>query len=94
MVGTAATRLGWEPEAWKEYLYWQQADPKMVERINELIRDALRHPFEGIGKPEPLRNQLKGQWSRRITQEHRLVYRVEGNDENRTLIILQCRFHY
>lgn len=87
-------RLGWEPDAWKEYLHWQQADPKMVERINELIRDALRHPFEGIGKPEPLRNQLKGQWSRRITQEHRLVYRVEGNEHNKALIILQCCFHY
>jgi antitoxin YefM len=59
--------LGWEPDGWKQYSYWQQNDPKMVSRINELIKDALRHPFEGIGKPQPLRNQLEGQWSRRIT---------------------------
>jgi toxin YoeB len=84
--------LGWEPDGWKQYIYWQQNDPKMVSRINELIKDALRHPFEGIGKPEPLRNQLKGQWSRRITQEHRLVYRVDS--ERQMLIVLQCRFHY
>jgi toxin YoeB len=86
--------LGWEPEGWREYLYWQEHDPKVLARINELIKDALRHPFEGIGKPEPLRNQLKGHWSRRITQEHRLVYKVEGEGERRMLIILQCRFHY
>ncbi|WP_105384250.1 Txe/YoeB family addiction module toxin [Neorhizobium alkalisoli] len=85
--------LVWEPEAWREYIYWQETDPKIVIRINELIKDALRHPFEGIGKPEPLRNQLKGQWSRRITQEHRLVYRVEDVGEPR-LVVLQCRFHY
>ncbi len=86
--------LAWEPTGWSEYLYWQQTDAKMLVRINELIKDALRHPFEGIGKPEPLRNQLKGQWSRRITQEHRLVYRVEGEGERQTLTVLQCRFHY
>ncbi|MCJ9752036.1 Txe/YoeB family addiction module toxin [Neorhizobium sp. BETTINA12A] len=86
--------LVWEPEGWREYVSWQETDPKMVGRINELIRDILRHPFEGIGKPEPLRNQLKGQWSRRITQEHRLVYRVENSSDQPRLIILQCRFHY
>ncbi len=86
--------LGWSPQGWRDYLHWQQSDLKMVSRINELIRDALRHPFEGIGKPEPLRNQMKGQWSRRITQEHRLVYKVEGEGERRMLIVLQCRFHY
>lgn len=86
--------LGWGPEGWRDYLCWQEHDRKMLARINELIRDALRHPFEGIGKPEPLRNQLKGQWSRRITQEHRLVYKIEGEGERRMLIILQCRFHY
>lgn len=86
--------LGWEPDGWREYLYWQQTDTRMVSRINDLIKDALRHPFEGIGKPEPLRNQLKGQWSRRITQEHRLVYRIDVAGDRRMLIILQCRFHY
>jgi toxin YoeB len=86
--------LVWHVGGWDDYLYWQENDRKIVVRINELLRDALRHPFEGIGKPEPLRNQLKGQWSRRITQEHRLVYRVEGEGERQMLIVLQCRFHY
>ncbi|MCW0001668.1 Txe/YoeB family addiction module toxin [Pararhizobium sp. YC-54] len=84
----------WEPAGWNEYIYWQETDPKVVLRINDLIRDMLRHPFEGIGKPEPLRNQLKGYWSRRITQEHRLVYKVEGPSEKRVLIVVQCRSHY
>lgn len=86
--------LAWEPEALREYIYWQETDPKIVIRINELIKDALRHPFEGMGKPEPLRNQLKGQWSRRITREHRLVYRVENVGGEPRLVVLQCRFHY
>lgn len=86
--------LMWEPASWKEYIYWQETDPKMVVRINDLIKDALRHPFEGIGKPEPLRNQLRRHWSRRITKEHRLVYRVEGEGEKQMLIIIQCRSHY
>lgn len=86
--------LGWEPGGWKDYLYWQEHDPRVLARINDLIRDALRHPFEGTGKPERSRNQLNGQWSRRITQEHRLVYKVEGEGDRRILIILQCRFHY
>ncbi|NTF42785.1 Txe/YoeB family addiction module toxin [Rhizobium rhizogenes] len=86
--------LAWHAHAWEDYLYWQEKDRKIAIRINELLRDALRHPFEGLGKPEPLRNQLKGQWSRRITQEHRLIYRVEGEGERQTLIVLQCRFHY
>jgi toxin YoeB len=86
--------LVWEPDGWREYIFWQESDPKIAARINELIKDTLRHPFEGLGKPEPLRNQLKGQWSRRITQEHRLVYRVEKVGDRRLLTILQCRFHY
>lgn len=86
--------LGWHVRAWEDYLYWQDNDRKIVSRINELLRDTMRHPFEGLGKPEPLRNQLKGQWSRRITQEHRLIYRVEGDGERQTVIVLQCRFHY
>lgn len=94
MPSGKAYLLVWEPEGWREYIFWQETDPKMVVRINELIKDTLRHPFEGIGKPEPLRNQLKGQWSRRITQEHRLVYRVENGNDQPRLIILQCRFHY
>ncbi len=86
--------LVWHAHGWDDYLYWQENDRKIVVRINEILRDALRHPFEGIGKPEPLRNQLKGQWSRRITQEHRLIYRVEGEGERQMLIALQCRFRY
>lgn len=86
--------LGWEPVGWQDYLYWQQNEPRMIGRINDLIKDTLRHPFEGIGKPEPLRHQLKGAWSRRITQEHRLVYRVDREGERQMLVILQCRFHY
>ena len=80
----------WLPGGWADYLHWQEQDRKTLHRINEVIRDALRNPFTGIGKPEPLRGNLKGWWSRRITQEHRLVYRVE----NGTLIVMQCRFHY
>ncbi len=87
-------KIAWEPGGWEDYLYWQQQDTKILSRINELIKDARRHPFDGIGKPEPLRNQLKGLWSRRITHEHRLVYMVHGSGDNQTLLILQCRFHY
>ncbi len=83
-------RLMWLPGGWEDYLYWQQQDRKTLKRINELIRDTLRTPFSGIGKPEPLKGNLSGWWSRRISQEHRLVYRVEG----KMLVILQCRFHY
>jgi toxin YoeB len=87
-------KIAWEPDAWQEYLHWQQTDRKVLARINALIRDILRHPFEGIGKPEPLRHQLKGQWARRITQEHRLVYKVEGEGDGLVVTVLQCRFHY
>jgi toxin YoeB len=66
----------------------------MLARINELIKDGLRNPFGGIGKPEPLRGNLKGWWSRRITQEHRLVYRVRGTGDEQALEIASCRFHY
>ena len=83
-------RLTWLPTGWEDYLYWQSADRKTLLRINELIRDTMRSPFAGIGKPEPLKSNLSGWWSRRITQEHRLVYRVDGD----ALVILQCRFHY
>lgn len=80
----------WLPSGWADYLWWQENDRKILARVNELIRDALRNPHTSIGKPEPLKGNLKGWWSRRITQEHRLVYRFE----NDTVIVLQCRFHY
>jgi toxin YoeB len=76
--------------AWDDYLYWQEMDKKIVRKINDLIKAITRDPFEGIGKPEPLKHTYAGCWSRRITDEHRLVYRVDGQ----TLVILQLRFHY
>ncbi|CAM4312605.1 MULTISPECIES: Txe/YoeB family addiction module toxin [Corynebacterium] len=83
-------QLVWTPHAWEEYLYWQQKDRKILKRVNELLKDTLRDPFEGIGKPEPLKYGISGAWSRRITEEHRLVYMAEGD----SLIILQARYHY
>ena len=83
-------RLVFTPNGWSDYTYWLAADRQTLKRINRLIDDALRDPVSGIGKPEPLRHMLSGAWSRRITEEHRLVYLVEGDD----LIILQARFHY
>ncbi|MBK6282857.1 MAG: Txe/YoeB family addiction module toxin [Draconibacterium sp.] len=80
----------WDDSAWDDYLYWQKTDKKMLNKVNELIKSCERTPFDGIGKPEPLKDNLKGFWSRRIDNEHRLVYKIE--DEN--LIIAQCRFHY
>lgn len=87
-------RLLWSETAWEQYLYWQQADSAVLSRINELLRDSMRHPFMGLGKPEPLKGDLKGWWSRRITGEHRLVYRVEGSGEGQTLVVAMCRYHY
>jgi toxin YoeB len=83
-------RLTWRTNRYSDYLHWQEHDRKILQRVNDVIRDALRNPFTGIGKPEPLRNNLKGWWSRRITGEHRLIYKVEGE----SLLIMQCRFHY
>ena len=77
-------------EAWADYVYWQSNDKKILRKINELVKSILRDPFEGIGKPEPLKYQLSGYWSRRIDLEHRLVYRIEGNN----LEIISCRYHY
>jgi toxin YoeB len=77
-------------KAWDDYLYWQSTDQKLVKRINELIKVCIRSAYNGIGKPEPLRGQLSGWWSRRITQEHRLVYRMLEDG----LLIAQCRYHY
>jgi toxin YoeB len=76
--------------SWEEYLYWQETDQSKVERIHLLIREIKRHPFQGLGKPEPLKGRLAGLWSRRIDAEHRLVYRVERGE----LVVLQCRYHY
>ncbi len=78
------------PESWEDYLYWQKKDKKILRRVNELIRDIQRNPFEGIGKPEPLRYQLQGCWSRRTDQEHRIVYEIEDD----SIRIIACRFHY
>ena len=83
-------RLIFAPEAWEDYLYWQETDRKAVCRIHSLIKDTVRNPFAGIGKPEPLRCALSGFWSRRITEEHRMVCKVEKND----LMIAQLRYHY
>ncbi len=80
----------WEDTAWNDYLHWQKTDKKILARINELIKSCERTPFSGIGKPEPLRNNLKGYWSRRIDKTHRLVYKIE----NDVIFISQCRFHY
>lgn len=84
--------LAWTPQAWEDYLFWQATDKRTLRRINDLLRDALRQPFAGLGKPEPLRFELAGCWSRRINQEDRLVYRLDA--QGTTLIVLQCRYHY
>jgi len=83
-------KLAWTDEAWSDYLYWQSQDRKTLRRINRLINDARRDPFKGIGKPEPLRENLSGFWSRRIDETNRLVYAVD--DEY--LTIIACRYHY
>ena len=82
--------LAWTDEAWADYLYWQGQDKKTLKRINKLITDAKRAPFEGIGKPEPLKENLSGFWSRRIDDTHRLVYAVD----EAYLTIVSCRYHY
>ena len=87
-------KLVFDREAWAEYLVWQTGDEKVVGRINILIGECLRHPFTGIGKPESLKRNLAGWWSRRITSEHRLIYRVSGSGEGQALEILSCRYHY
>lgn len=86
-------RLIFSSRAWEECLFWQ-TNPTTLARLNGLIRECGRTPFTGTGKPEPLRGNLKGWWSRRITIEHRLVYRVIGTDEAQALEIAQCRSHY
>jgi toxin YoeB len=83
-------RLIFAEEAWEDYLFWQKTDPKVVKRINAVIKDIRRSPFEGIGKPEPLKHGLSGYWSRRITDEHRLIYKVSSDG----VLIAQMRYHY
>jgi toxin YoeB len=77
-------------ESWEDYQYWIKTDKKILGRINDLIKDISRNPYTGIGKPEPLKYKYKGFWSRRITDEHRLIYQVKGDE----ILILKCRFHY
>ena len=77
-------------ESWEDYLYWQKTDRKILDRINNLVKDISRNPYTGLGKPEPLKYKYQGYWSRRITEEHRLIYRVV-NDE---IHIAKCKFHY
>jgi toxin YoeB len=86
---TAFSETGWE-----DYTHWQANDQGVLERLNELIKDIKRNPFKGLGKPEPLKGNLAGYWSRRITDEHRIVYKVEGKKPNQTVSIIQARFHY
>lgn len=83
-------RLVFTPHGWEDYLHWQATDRQTLKRLNRLVQDALRQPDAGIGKPEPLRHVLQGCWSRRIDEEHRLVYQVDGDD----LVVLQARYHY
>lgn len=83
-------RLIFSGHAWEDYLYWQKTDRRALRRINELIRDIERSPHEGIGKPEPLKHALAGYWSRRIDEEHRLVYTVRDGD----ILVVQARYHY
>lgn len=83
-------KLIWSVTAWEDYLYWQKVDRKILFRINELLKSCMRTPFEGIGKPESLKGDLQGYWSRRITSEHRLVYKYEDG----SIWIAACRYHY
>lgn len=83
-------KLVFSEEAWEDYLYWQKTDKKLLERIHSLIKDISRSPFKGIGKPEPLKHALAGYWSRRINDEHRIVYKVADG----SMLIAQLRYHY
>jgi toxin YoeB len=83
-------KLAFTPEAWADYSYWQETDSQTLKRIHQLIKDTMRDPHRGIGKPEPLKQALQGCWSRRITAEHRMVYQVSKGE----LLIMQLRYHY
>jgi toxin YoeB len=87
--------ISFTPNGWEEFEYWINNDSDIVARIKDLIKSIRQNPFKGIGKPEPLRYDLKGYWSRRITGEHRIVYKISGTKGvNQKCIIIQCRFHY
>lgn len=83
-------KLVFVDESWEDYLYWQKTDKVKLKKINDLIKDIIRHPFEGIGNPEPLKYKYAGFWSRRIDSEHRLIYQVRETE----ILIAKCRFHY
>jgi toxin YoeB len=87
-------QIAFTDKAWDDYLHWQNNDPDTLQKINDLIKEIKREPFKGVGKPEPLKGNLAGYWSRRISGEHRLVYRISGTRPNQTLTIIQARFHY
>jgi toxin YoeB len=87
-------KIVFSDQGWEDYLYWVENDPKTLERLNELIEESRRTPFEGRGKPEPLKQDLRGWWSRRVNGDDRLVYRVEGKGRDQALEIIQCRLHY
>ena len=83
-------KLAWDSNGWSDYVYWQNQDRKTLKRINKVLEDVMRNPFDGIGKPEPLKENLSGYWSRRIDEANRLVYKVEKN----YIIVISCRYHY
>jgi toxin YoeB len=83
-------KLVWSESSWQDYLYWQKNDKKILNKINSLIKDIKKNPFDGLGKPEPLKYELAGCWSRRITSEHRLVYTID----DAAVYIVACRYHY
>ncbi|MFP1633155.1 Txe/YoeB family addiction module toxin [Zhengella sp. ZM62] len=87
-------RIQFDPLGWDDFYHWIESDPKTLARLREIIRDTRRNPFSGIGKPEPLKGEWQGFWSRRITREHRLVYRVTGPGDTQILQIAMCRYHY
>ena len=83
-------KIIWSENSWADYLYWQNTDKQMLKKINQLIKDIQRNPFDGLGKPEPLKHEFSGFWSRRITDAHRLVYEITKN----SIAIASCRYHY
>ncbi len=87
-------RLLFTDHGWNDYLHWQATDAAKLKRLNELLRDCMRQPFKGLGKPEPLKGDLSGWWSRRLDDEHRLVYRLVGKAEDQRLEVAACRLHY
>jgi toxin YoeB len=87
-------KLLWTEQAWRDYLTWQETDKQIVGKVNRLLGDVRRNPYTGLGKPEPLRGNLSGWWSRRITGDHRLIYRIIRKGEDQRMEIVACRYHY